>query len=244
MFSSGESSPIWAKAKENAQGRSYADWETAVSTLQMQATMQHLDATHPKIGRFAAGDVYSNLLANDRFADSAARISSAQGQMGFGDYVASSASGGSMAANVGQFGKAVRQSYHVMKGMQGQERVAQTNRYGSDPKLRFRTILGAIPDVTKAEEELLFKAITAQVPTNRWENNLSSGMYGSSTEATGAMGGENESEFFMLQRALTGTKLNDPQAEAIRRKVIPKFTEYTKITDETIDRFATYTPED
>lgn len=242
MFNQGESGQIWQKVAGNANGQTLAQIGQQLAIQQSMATSVFLDNNHPKLGKFTAGRVYADLLSRPQFADFAGRMSAAQGQSGFGDFIVSGMSQGAQTAKASQYGQMAISSYNRLNTNRGMRAALKAQQYNNDPLRKTATILGAIPDLNPSEERALLAAVRPvyqQAATQRPDAGASLSMAG---DFTGAYSADNRG-FDAITNAIMNSKFQDPALEKIRARAAKHFATYAKVTDDAFDRFGNYSPE-
>lgn len=244
----GEKSPLWQKANHGDQG--FNQWGSQLQVAQLQSTYRILDATHPKVGQYKAGQVYANLLGDDRFASAAGQMASMQGQASFGDSIMGAMGAGSIQGQVSQFGQVAQNAYRAMGQRDLLMRVAHSNRYANDPGARVNTIIGAIPGITRDDRDKLMgalKPMAAGTPSVMQSLRVQfgadnpGGFMGDPSGYGGVVNG-GSSQFVMMRDAIMSGKFEDPALEKIRMKAAQHFDQYATITDEAIESLSSYTP--
>lgn len=247
MFSQGSSGPLWAQANhKDAQGNelSYGQWASTLQVAQLQHTYRILDAIHPKIGQFKAGQVYANLLGSSRFAQSAGQLAAMQGQASFGDSIMASMGTAGLQGQVAQFGQIARSAYSAMGQRDLLMRVASANRYGNDPMARTTAILGAIKEINPAERQQLMTAIK-QTIQQKYQ-----GQFHLNDPADERFHGPmqqgdqdfNQARSNVVADIIKNQKFQDPALERIRQRAAKQWDTLSHITDSAVDALGTYQP--
>ena len=233
---------IWKRVQGNAGGRNLEQLGAQLSMRQSMNTIRYLDQNHQRIGKFTAGAVYANLLANPRFSDMAGQMIAAQGQKGFGDFAISSLGTGGVVGQIAAAGQVAQMGYNQLITNRGMQAAAKSQQYNGDPMRRTATVLGAIPDLQPSEEQALLAAVRPVVTQQMKQHPGAAGALAMSIDFTGQYAPATQA-FDAVRNTITNGKFQDPTLEKIRQKAAKYFDEYSRVTDSAFDRFGNYTHE-
>lgn len=182
-----------------------------VQALQTQATMQALDASPSAKPGFKPSAAWADLMNNGQFQRQVNQIVDGAKGSSFGDFLVTNAGGGSGSGgfmqNFQTYATGVRQARATLGAEQTRNAVREASGiFAGNPVQRAGMIISTMEDVTPSER----KAILGYME--------SKGLGGQAMVGAGDFNMQVTTDFFKTTR-----KLEDPQLEAIRRKIGSKW---------------------
>jgi hypothetical protein len=216
IFASGPDSQDW-KDVAKKKGWAASEFNDRYSELQaseMAETLSALDASHSAAPGFSPAKAYIDFLQTPEVKNRVAQAVQSYGQNGgFSSYLISSSAGGGFQDAWNGYTDNISSTYIQMHSKELQQRVSQLRKIGGDPWTKFNAINQAA-GLTREESTYLMQAIKpyanvsglseADVMGSRnpaFQQNIAD------RNATG------------IQTAIMGQKLDDPKAEALRKRV-------------------------
>jgi hypothetical protein len=239
IFSQGESSAAWQNFVRGQEGEKadFGYWARQLVTNQTQALMEYLDASPSATHDFRPSEAYASLMNNQEFqALASERIRMRTGSSPV-DFLSGLTGGGATERNFIDYALAISPAY-ISRNAQNirdtRERIKET----TDPIARTRFILGAMEELSEADENTLLRAIQSRVNTTQeiWEQSVQSGQYGSSQEAMAGMAGATEVGWMQVNDVVMNQRFEDPAVEAIRRRAARNWNEYARISESGLQR--------
>lgn len=223
------SSPEWkalaGTLKPGQQDVRY--WQERVKSGQVQGMYKSLDMHRTDSMPFAPSTMLQDLMQRPQFRESGVIAGSLIERASMGGFAATAAAGGTLRNSLDTYSTRAVAAFQPYRAQQVASITDKGVALRTQPLARTSYVLSSLPGITDAEEKVWLNHVKANIPQG-----------GSTGTALGTAGQEGmaEAEMYGSQTwdtisRLTTTKAEDPAVEAIRKKIAPKWQEYSDSAD-------------
>jgi hypothetical protein len=215
IFASGPDSAEWQAAAKNKgfSASQFGEFYQGLQALQMSETLAALDASHSAAPGFSPAKAYIDFLNTPEVANRVGQSVQAYGNSGFGPYVVSSSAGGGFRDAWDGYTQSIGAVYQQSHSKDLQNRIQQQRSIGGDPWVRVNAINRAA-GLTPAESQTLLQAVKPVVTLGNSPD------LGGRADRIIMTGDKPDSRNFdAITTVIRNHRFDDPQIEAIRKKV-------------------------